>query len=435
MTSTVLGSEPAQEETISSAMIFLLASACGLIVANLYYAQPLAGVIGAELGLSAGATGLIVTLTQIGYGLGLLFVVPLGDLIENRKLIVTTVVMAVAALVAAALAPHASQFFMAVFLVGISSVAVQMILPLAAHMTPDASRGRVVGSIMSGLMVGIMLARPLSSVLSELVSWRGVFLISSVVMAILALVLYRLLPRRMPDAKLPYRALLASMAKLATNTPLLQRRALYQAGMFSAFSLFWTVTPLYLSGPVFRLSQGQIALFALAGAAGAVAAPIAGRLADRGWTWAATLGALLAGMASFLITHISTGRFAFGTGAAGGRSNRAGLCGHDQSRAGPARHLHARRGVSQPSQRHLHGNVLHGWSRGFSGRCLGLFTRPMDRRLMARLCAARDCLRMFPDGTAGRKTSAKIRVRQDQQCVRHPRPCGEDLTTFNVGVR
>ncbi|KXG85978.1 MFS transporter [Agrobacterium bohemicum] len=305
MTSTVLGSEPAQEEAISSAMIFLLASACGLIVANLYYAQPLAGVIGAELGLSAGATGLIVTLTQIGYGLGLLFVVPLGDLIENRKLIVTTVGMAVAALIAAALAPHASQFLTAVFLVGISSVAVQMILPLAAHMTPDASRGRVVGSIMSGLMVGIMLARPLSSVLSELVSWRGVFLMSAVVMAVLALVLYRLLPRRMPDAKLPYRALLASMAKLAANTPLLQRRAIYQAGMFSAFSLFWTVTPLYLSGPAFRLSQGEIALFALAGAAGAIAAPIAGRLADRGWTWAATLGALLAAMASFLITHIA----------------------------------------------------------------------------------------------------------------------------------
>lgn len=305
MTSTVLGSEPARGEPISSAMIFLLASACGLIVANLYYAQPLAGVIGAELGLSAGATGLIVTLTQIGYGLGLLFVVPLGDLIENRKLIVTTVGMAVAALVAAALAPHASQFLTAVFLVGISSVAVQMILPLAAHMTPDASRGRVVGSIMSGLMVGIMLARPLSSVLSELVSWRGVFLISAVVMAVLALVLYRLLPRRMPDAKLPYRALLASMAKLAANTPLLQRRAIYQAGMFSAFSMFWTVTPLYLSGPVFQLSQGQIALFALAGAAGAVAAPITGRLADRGWTWAATLGALLAAMASFLITHIA----------------------------------------------------------------------------------------------------------------------------------
>jgi predicted MFS family arabinose efflux permease len=305
MTSRVLGATPAQEETISSAMIFLLASACGLIAANIYYAQPLAGPIGAELGLSAAATGLIVTLTQIGYGLGLLFVVPLGDLIENRKLIVTTVVMATAALIAAALAPHAVQFLTAVFLVGVSSVAVQMIVPLAAHMTPDAIRGRVIGSIMSGLMVGIMLARPVSSVLSELVSWRGVFLMSACVMAVLSLVLYRLLPRRMPDAKLPYRVLLASMGKLAVNTPILQRRAIYQAGMFSAFSLFWTVTPLYLSGPTFRLSQSEIALFALAGAAGAVAAPIAGRLADRGWTWAATLYALVAGMASFLITHLA----------------------------------------------------------------------------------------------------------------------------------
>lgn len=305
MTSTAIGAEPGREETLSSAMIFLLASACGLICANIYYAQPLAGMIAAELGLSPAATGLIVTLTQIGYGLGLLFVVPLGDLIENRKLIVTTVAMAVAALLGAAIAPHAAQFLVAVFLVGLSSVAVQMIVPLAAHMTPDATRGRVVGSVMSGLMVGIMLARPVSSALSEVVSWRGVFLMSAGMMAVLALVLYRLLPRRVPNSKLAYRTLLASMGKLAISTPLLQRRAFYHAGMFSAFSLFWTVTPIYLSGPAFRLSQGEIALFALAGAAGAVAAPIAGRIADRGWTWGATLAALLAGMASFLITHIA----------------------------------------------------------------------------------------------------------------------------------
>ncbi|KQO80346.1 MFS transporter [Rhizobium sp. Leaf262] len=305
MTSIVLGDEPAREEALSSPMIFLLAMASGLIAANIYYAQPLAGPIGAELGLSAAATGLIVTLTQIGYGLGLLFVVPLGDLIENRKLIVTTVAMAVIALIGAAMAPHAAPFLLAVFLVGISSVAVQMIVPLAAHMTPEAKRGRVVGSIMSGLMIGIMLARPVSSLLSDVVSWRGVFWISAAAMAVLAIVLYRLLPRRMPEAKLPYGALLASMARLAVNTRLLQRRALYQASMFSAFSLFWTVTPLYLSGPAFRLSQSEIALFALAGAAGAVAAPIAGRMADRGWTWVATFAALTAGAAAFLITHIA----------------------------------------------------------------------------------------------------------------------------------
>src|SRR5690606_23634543 len=138
--------------------------ACGLIVANIYYAQPLAGLIGSDLGFSPETTGLIVTLTQIGYGLGLIFVVPLGDLVENRRLIVTTVAMAILALIGAALAPHAGLFLGAVFLIGVSSVAVQMIVPMAAHMTPDATRGRVVGSIMSGLMVGIMLARPVSSV-------------------------------------------------------------------------------------------------------------------------------------------------------------------------------------------------------------------------------------------------------------------------------
>lgn len=305
MASKAIDTAEPQEETMSSAMIFLLASACGLVAANLYYAQPLAGVIGAELGLSAAATGLIVTLTQIGYGLGLLFVVPLGDLVENRKLIVITVATAVLALIAAALAPHAAPFLFAVFLVGISSVAVQMIVPFAAHLTPHSVRGRVVGTVMSGLMVGIMLARPVSSILSEFVSWRGVFLVSAVVMAVLALVLYRLLPRRMPDAKLPYRALLRSMAQLARTTPILQRRSLYQAAMFGAFSLFWTTTPLYLSGPAFGLTQGEIALFALAGAAGAVAAPIAGRMADRGWTWGATLFALLAAATSFLLTHIA----------------------------------------------------------------------------------------------------------------------------------
>jgi predicted MFS family arabinose efflux permease len=392
MTSTVLGAKPAQEETLSSAMIFLLASACGLVVANLYYAQPLAGVIGAELGLSPGATGLIVTLTQIGYGLGLLFVVPLGDLIENRKLIVTTVFMAVAALVAAAIAPHAAQFLVAVFLVGVSSVAVQMIVPLAAHMTPPATRGRVVGSIMSGLMVGIMLARPVSSVLSEFVAWRGVFLMSAVVMVVLALVLYRLLPRRMPDAKLPYRSLLASMGTLAASTPLLQRRALYHAGMFSAFSLFWTVTPLYLSGPAFKLSQGEIALFALAGAAGAVAAPIAGRLADRGWTWGATFNGI--------IPHHPhcAGRFTSVAGPARRCGHRAGFRGHHQSGLGPARHFHAGCGVPQPFERHIHGDILHGRRGWFGTRWLGLCDRTMDRGLMARFCAASPRLRLFPHG-------------------------------------
>ncbi|MCZ4428490.1 MFS transporter [Agrobacterium sp. SOY23] len=305
MTTRVIDGDDVEATSISPALTFLLATACGLIAANLYYGQPLAGIIGAELGLSAGATGLIVTLTQIGYGIGLLFVVPLGDLIENRKLVVSSVSMAVLSLAAAAFAPHAAPFLIAAFLVGVSSVAVQVIVPYAAHMAPHAIRGRVVGNVMSGLMAGIMLARPVSSLLSEVVSWRGVFLTSAAVMALLAVVLFRLLPVRMPEARLSYGALMHSMGRLALHTPILRRRAIYHAFLFAAFSLFWTTTPLYLSGPHFNLSQGEIALFALAGAAGTVAAPIAGRMADRGWTRAATFFALVAVALSFAVTHLA----------------------------------------------------------------------------------------------------------------------------------
>lgn len=294
-----------EEPSISPAMTFLLASACGLIVANLYYGQPLAGLIGTDLGLSAAATGLIVTLTQVGYGLGLLFIVPLGDLVENRKLVVTAIAAAIVALLAAAFAPSAAPFLLAAFFVGMTSVAVQIIVPIAAHMAPVHSRGRVVGNVMSGLMVGIMLARPVSSLLSELISWRGVFVLSAIAMAVLSVVLLSFLPVRKVEAKLSYTALLRSMVKLAVQTKALHRPAVYQALMFATFSLFWTTTPLYLSGPAFGMSQTGIAMFALAGVAGAIAAPIAGRLADRGLSRPAMFAAQASAAVAFAMTHLA----------------------------------------------------------------------------------------------------------------------------------
>lgn len=290
---------------VSTGMTFLLAAACGLIAANVYYAQPLAGPISAALGLSPQATGLIVTLTQIGYGAGLLLIVPLGDLIENRRLTLITLGVATLGLLGAALSPHALPFLIAALFIGLGSVAVQVLVPYAAHMAPEASRGRVVGNVMSGLMLGIMLARPVSSFIAELSSWHAVFFLSASAMIVLALVLSRALPRRMPTSKLRYGELLASMGHLAVTTPILQRRALYHACLFGAFSLFWTTTPLLLAGPQFHLSQGGIALFALAGVAGAVAAPIAGRIADRGWSRPATAVAMLAVAGAFLMTHIA----------------------------------------------------------------------------------------------------------------------------------
>ncbi len=295
---------PVLPQQISSRMTLLLAAACGLIVANIYYAQPLAGPIGASLGLSSEATGLIVTLTQIGYGLGLLFIVPLGDLVENRALVLTLVGLSALALLGAALSSHATPFFAAALVIGLSSVAVQVLVPYAAHMAPEAMRGRVVGNVMSGLLLGIMFARPVSSFITQLSSWHVVFFLSAGVMVVLAMVLHRALPRRAPATRLSYGSLLLSMGELIISTPVLRRRALYQAGLFAAFSLFWTTAPLLLAGPAFNMSQGGIALFALAGVAGAVAAPFAGRAADRGWSTAGSALAMLIAAVAFLVSRI-----------------------------------------------------------------------------------------------------------------------------------
>ncbi|MDK4711970.1 MFS transporter [Rhizobium sp. CNPSo 4039] len=298
-------STPLPEKTISPLLTFMFAAACGLVAANLYYGQPLAGPISQSLGFTPAATGLIVTLTQIGYGLGLLLIVPLGDLLENRKLVLTLVALSAIALIGAAFASSPSLFLLASLCIGLASVAVQVLVPFAAHMAPDASRGAVVGNVMSGLLVGIMLARPAASFLSELLSWHAVYIISAGVMIGLIVILRLVLPTRVPHTKLHYGQLLSSMGHLALRTPVLQRRALYQACMFGAFSLFWTTTPLLLASPAFGLTQNGIALFALAGAAGAVASPIAGRVADRGWTKLATAFALVLAIIAFLIGHFS----------------------------------------------------------------------------------------------------------------------------------
>ena len=286
-------------------MTILLAAACGLIVANLYYAQPLIGPISVSLGLSPAAAGLIVTLTQIGYGLGLLLIVPLGDLFENRRLILGVMATGIVAVIGAGLVSAPLPFLAFAFLIGLGSVAVQIIVPYAAHMAPESHRGQVVGNVMSGLMIGIMLARPAASFIAEFLPWHMVFFISAAVLVVLALVLSRALPARVPQPGPGYLGLLASMGRLVATTPILRRRSVYHACLFATFSLFWTTTPLLLSGPSFGLTQGQIALFALAGAAGAIAAPIAGRLADRGWSYLATRLSMLSVIVAFLITHIA----------------------------------------------------------------------------------------------------------------------------------
>ena len=300
---TTIASDPSERSSsLSSWMTFLIALSCGVIVANIYYAQPLVGPIAAELGLSPQAAGLIVTMTQIGYGAGLLLIVPLGDLVENRKLVLSAMALGALALGTASFAIHPLPFFLAVLCVGLGSVAVQILVPYAGHLAPEHMRGRVIGNIMTGLMLGIMLARPVSSFVASASSWHTVYALSAGTMVVLALVLRHALPVRKPQARFGYGALLASMVHLARTTPVLQRRALYQASLFAAFNLFWTAVPLVLAGPDFHMSQTGIALFALAGVGGAVISPVAGRIADRGWTKPATAVAMVLTAIGFALT-------------------------------------------------------------------------------------------------------------------------------------
>ncbi|HEV7815964.1 MAG TPA: MFS transporter [Janthinobacterium sp.] len=282
-------------------MVALLAASCGLIVANLYYAQTLVGPISVATGLSAQAAGLIVTLTQIGYCLGLLFIVPMGDLVENRRLVFSALLLTAAALVVAASTSNALLFLAASLCIGLGAVAAQVLVPFAAHLSLEERRGQVIGKVMSGLLLGIMLARPVASLVADHFGWHVIYVISAIATTSLAFLLRSRLPTRQPVTTITYPALLASMWHLFTTTPVLRRRALYHAGMFGAFSLFWTTVPLALASARFHVSQTGIAIFALVGVAGAVASPIAGRLADRGHTRPATALAFALGLTGFAL--------------------------------------------------------------------------------------------------------------------------------------
>jgi predicted MFS family arabinose efflux permease len=259
----------------------VLAVACGATVANLYYAQPLLAEIASTFEVSQGNAALVVTLTQLGYAIGMVALMPLGDLLENRALASRTLVATAIALVVAGLAPGFGLFLAASVLVGITSVVAQILIPFAAHLAPEAQRGRFVGTVMTGLLLGILLARTLSSLVAAAWGWRTIYLISAALMLVVAVTLARVLPRHKPDHDVTYPQLMRSIGRLVRTEPALRRRAVCQALMFGAFSCFWTSVAFELIRE-HGLSQAGIGIFALVGAAGAAAAPIAGRLGDRG---------------------------------------------------------------------------------------------------------------------------------------------------------
>lgn len=288
-----------------AAITLALAAGCGVTVANLYYAQPLLPEISRTLGVTEGTASLAVTATQIGYAVGAALLIPLGDLLENRALISRMLIGTFLALVATALAPGFSVLLAAAVLVGVTSVAAQVLVPFAAQLAPEASRGRVVGRVMTGLLLGILLARTAASFVASAFGWRAIYWVSAALVVLLWWVLRRVMPVRRPPTGPRYRSLLASIFTLVRTEPVLRWRALAQCLMFGAFSMYWTTISFELTSR-HGFSQAQIGLFALVGAAGAAAAPIAGRLGDRGHSRPGRVLAALLGVAALLLAALAS---------------------------------------------------------------------------------------------------------------------------------
>ena len=264
-----------------SALLWLLAVAAGVTVANIYFSQPLLALIGRGFGVGAHQTGLISTLTQAGYAAGMLLIVPLGDSEERRRLLTLTCGAATVMLLAVALAPTLPLLLAASFALGLATCAPQLLVPYAAGLVPLAERGRAIGKVMSGLLVGILLSRTASGFVGAHLGWRAIYFIAFFAMAALTVLLRLLLPEQAPDRRLRYAELLRSLPGLLRREPLLRRHALLGGLAFAAFSTFWTTLAYLLQTPPYHYGPDVAGLFGVVGVAGALFAPAAGRLADR----------------------------------------------------------------------------------------------------------------------------------------------------------
>ncbi|AJY38849.1 MFS transporter [Burkholderia humptydooensis] len=287
--------------TLSRAVALLFALACGLAVANVYYSQPLLDTMAHEFGISPATIGLVVTVTQIGYGFGLLLIVPLGDLLNRRRLIVGQSLLSVLALVAVGVAPTSAILLIGMAAVGLLAVVTQVLVAYAAFLARPSEQGQIVGVVTSGIIIGILLARTVSGTLSDLFGWRSVYFVSAAATLAIAALLYRALPdRHEARSHVPYPRLIGSVFTLFVEEPVLRVRATIALLVFSAITVLWTPMVLPLSAPPFSLSHTQVGLFGLAGAVGALGAARAGRLADRGFAQRTTGYALLLMLVSWL---------------------------------------------------------------------------------------------------------------------------------------
>jgi predicted MFS family arabinose efflux permease len=277
-----------------------MAVAAGLAVANNYYAQPLLATIARHMHVGTAAAGLLITFSQIGYGLGLAVLVPLGDLIERRRLVTTLLGLSVLALIAAAFSPTLAVLALASLFIGLTSVVAQIIVPFAASLAAEHEQGRVVGIVMSGLLIGILLARTVAGFVGDVFGWRAIYALAALLTAGLAGMLWRELPEYREHHLSSYLQLLRSVWRLVREERVLRYRSMYGASVFASFSVFWTTAAFLLSGQPYHYSDRIIGLFGLLGVAGVVAASAAGRLADRGWARLQTVAFLLCTLVSWL---------------------------------------------------------------------------------------------------------------------------------------
>ena len=289
----------ASRQRLTPALVLLMSVATGLSVASNYYVQPLLHTIAQQFDLSVNVAGFIVTVAQLGYACGLLLLVPLGDMLERRGLIVVMSLLAAGGMVITALSSSFALLLLGTLITGLFSVVAQILVPLAATLADPDRRGKIVGTVMSGLLLGILLARTVAGLLTQFGGWRTVYWTASLLMALMAVALWRFLPTTRQSVSLNYPQLLRSIFRLYAENRVIRTRAYTGCLSFANFSVMWTSMAFLLSSPPYNFSESQIGLLGLVGAAGALAARQAGALADKGKAKLTTSAGLLIMLASW----------------------------------------------------------------------------------------------------------------------------------------
>lgn len=266
---------------LNSFLVLVMAAASGITVANLYYIQPLLGEIARTFHVTQVSVGFTSMLTQIGYALGMLLILPLADIREKKSLIILMLLCSACSLIFMFFSFNITVVSIAAFAVGFTSVVPQLIVPLAAQLAEPKERGKIIGTVMSGLLIGILLSRTLSGIIGEYFGWRKVYLLAASLMILLAIFLSRLLPICPSNSKMRYNELFKSMISLTKTFSVLREASINGAMMFAAFSAFWTSLTFLLESTHYNMGADAAGLFGLIGVAGAIAAPIVGRIADK----------------------------------------------------------------------------------------------------------------------------------------------------------